>query len=102
MLKKCALNKLGEMGEVILFVFLLNLFAISLMAFHIVKVLLSVSTSLSKYALLAERTKLFTVSLLFKIIKLVFLLEAVTNCHRSNHIFSKPWGEFRVFYPLVS
>ena len=45
--KKCMLNKLGEMGGVVLFVFL-DLFVISLMVFHIVEVLLSVSTSLSK------------------------------------------------------
>ena len=63
--KKCVLNKLGEMGGVVLFVFLLDLFVISLMAFHIVEVLLSVSTSLSKYAFLAERTKLFTLFLCF-------------------------------------
>ena len=37
--KKCVLNKLGEMEEVVLFVFLLDLFVISLMAFHVVKVL---------------------------------------------------------------
>ena len=59
------LNKLGEMGGVVLFVFLLDLFATLLMAFHIVEVLLSVSTSLSKYAFLAERTKLFTLFLCF-------------------------------------
>ena len=53
------------MGGVVLFVFLLDLFVISLMAFHIVEVLLSASTSLSKYAFLAERTKLFTLFLCF-------------------------------------
>ena len=63
--KKCVLNKLGDMGGVVLFVFLLDLFVISLMAFYIMEVLLSVSTSLSKYAFLAERTKLFTLFLCF-------------------------------------
>ena len=53
------------MGGVVLFVFLLDLFVISLMAFHIVEVLLSVSTSLSKYVFLAERTKRFTLFLCF-------------------------------------
>ena len=39
---KNVLNKLGDMGGVVLFVFLLDLFVISLMAFHIMEVLLSV------------------------------------------------------------
>ena len=60
------------MGGVVLFGFLLvclffqsDLFAILLMAFHIVEVLLSFSTSLSKKAFLDERTKLYALILRF-------------------------------------
>ena len=63
--KKNVCNKLREMGGVVLFVFLLDLFVISLMAFHIVEVLLSVSTSLTELAFSAERTKLLTLFLCF-------------------------------------
>ena len=39
--KKCELNMLGEIAVVELFVFLWDLFVISLIVFHIVEVLLS-------------------------------------------------------------
>ena len=65
MLTKCVLNKLGDMGGVVLFVFLLDFLFISSMAFHIVEVEVSVSTSLLKYAFVAELTKRFTLFLCF-------------------------------------
>ena len=59
------MNMFGEMVVVELFVFLWDLFVVSLIAFHIVEVLLIDSMSLSKEDFLAERTKLLNLFLCF-------------------------------------